>query len=303
MITVSHLSKAYGSQSAVDDLSFVARAGTVTGFLGPNGAGKTTTLRALLGIVRPDRGEALVGGRRYADLAQPLRTVGSLLNARAVSPRRSARDHLLALAVSNGISSSRVDTVLDRCGLASAAKRPAGRFSLGMSQRLGVAAALLGEPEILVLDEPVNGLDPEGIIWIRELLRGLADEGRTVLLSSHLMGEVAQTATDLVIIGRGRLLVQTSVAALVQEVTTTGCVVRTPDPVRLRGLLSDQGWAVTPGATADALTVSGATTDEVGRVAGHHHVVLLELSPLSGSLEDAYLSLTGDAADYVADAA
>ena len=214
MIEVRNLTKTYGAVTAVDDLTVTIRPGRVTGFLGPNGAGKSTTMRAIVGLDRPDSGEVLIGGRRHADDPAPLHTVGALLDARAFHPGRSARTHLQALAATNGIGRHRVEEVLDVVGLRDVAHRRAGGFSLGMGQRLGIAAALLGDPEVVLLDEPVNGLDPEGIRWIRELLRGLAAEGRTVFVSSHLIAEMALTADRLVVIGRGRLLAETTVAAL-----------------------------------------------------------------------------------------
>ena len=217
MIEVQGLTKRYGSQVAVDDLSFTVRPGHVTGFLGPNGAGKTTTMSVILGLDAPSRGRALVNGKPYHDLHEPLHRVGALLDARAVHPGRRARDHLLWLAQSNGIATARVDEVLDLTGMAEAAHRRVGKFSLGMSQRLGIAAALLGDPEILMFDEPVNGLDPEGIRWIRNLLRGLAAEGRTVLVSSHLMSEMALTADHLVVIGRGRLIADASINEVIDR--------------------------------------------------------------------------------------
>ncbi|MGY1671577.1 ABC transporter ATP-binding protein [Geodermatophilus sp. SYSU D00710] len=303
MIEVDGLVKHYGPTRALDGLSFTARPGTVTGFLGPNGAGKSTSLRILLGLDRADAGTATVAGRRYADLRAPLHLVGSLLDARAVAPRLSARAHLLALARSNGIGARRVGEVLATCGLEDAARRPVGGFSLGMSQRLGLAGALLGDPAVLVLDEPVNGLDPEGVIWIRELLRELAGEGRTVLLSSHVMSEMAVTAHDLVVIGRGRLLAQTTVADVTARAEGSGVRVRTPDPRAVADLLRARGLEVTPDGPPDddgrgALWVRAGSTDEVGRIAAEHGVTLLELSARQGSLEDAYLQLTAEVAQY-----
>ena len=230
MLELQDIVKRYGTTTAVDGLSMTARPGAVTGFLGPNGAGKSTALRVLLGLDRPDQGRALVLGRPYAERRAPLQEVGALLDAKAVAPRRGARPHLLALARSNGIPVRRVQQVLDVCGLTDVADRPVGQYSLGMGQRLGIAAALLGDPPVLVLDEPVNGLDPEGIIWIRTLLRSLADEGRTVLLSSHLMTEMALNAEDLVVVARGRLVAQTTVEEVVRRAGGGRVSVRTPDP-------------------------------------------------------------------------
>ena len=299
MLELQDVTKRYGDRRAVDRLSFVARAGTVTGFLGPNGAGKSTSLRVLLGLDRPDEGRALVAGREYASLRAPLHLVGSLLDARAVVPRRGARPHLLALARSNGIPASRVDQVLELCGLAEVAERPAGQYSLGMAQRLGIAGALLGDPAVLVLDEPVNGLDPDGIIWIRGLLRSLAAEGRTVLLSSHLMSEMAMTAQDLVVIGGGSLLRQTTVAQLVADAGGSSVRVRTPDAGRFGQLLEAAGLRARPDeADPTLLDVAGASTDTVGRLAAAHAVTLLELSPQQASLEAAYLELTAGATQY-----
>ncbi|MGY1615845.1 ABC transporter ATP-binding protein [Geodermatophilus sp. SYSU D00691] len=302
MIEVDGLVRHYGTTRALDGLSFTARPGTVTGFLGPNGAGKSTSLRILLGLDRADAGTATIAGRRYAELRAPLHLVGSLLDARAVAPRLSARAHLLALARSNGISAGRVHEVLATCGLEEVARRPVGGFSLGMSQRLGLAGALLGDPALLVLDEPVNGLDPEGIIWIRELLQELAAEGRTVLLSSHLMSEMAMTAHDLVVIGRGRLLAQTTVADVTARAEGSGVRVRTPDPEAFADLLRARGLEVSSdgplAGDREALWVRAGSTDEVGRIAAAHAVTLLELTARQGSLEEAYLQLTGEAAQY-----
>ena len=298
MLELQDVTKRYGGTTAVDGLSFTARPGAVTGFLGPNGAGKSTALRVLLGLDRPDAGRALVAGRPYADRRAPLHEVGSLLDAKGVAPRRGARPHLLALARSNGIAAARVDAVLERCGLTAVADRPAGTFSLGMGQRLGLAVALLGDPPVLVLDEPVNGLDPEGIIWIRTLLRSLAAEGRTVLLSSHLMSEMAMTADALVVVGRGRLIAQTTVADVVGRAAGGRVEVRSTEPDRLRALLREDGLDVQAGE-AGRLLVTATTTDEVGRLAARHAVTLLELTAVQGSLEEAYLQMTADAAQYV----
>ena len=303
MLELVDVDKRYGSTVALDGMTFVARPGTVTGFLGPNGAGKSTSLRVLLGLDRPDRGRALVNGAPYGRLRTPLRTVGALLDARAVVPRRGAYPHLLALATSNGLPARRVREVLDLCGLGTVADRPAGQFSLGMSQRLGIAGALLGDPGVLILDEPVNGLDPEGVIWIRELLRTMAAEGRTVLLSSHLMGELALTAHDLVVVDRGRVIAQTTVADVVARARGTGVVVRSPDAARLAGLLRADGMpAEQDPDDATRLLVDVLSTDPVGLLAAGHAVPVLELTRRDASLEDAYLQLIRDAADGRGDA-
>lgn len=300
MLELQDVVKRYGAKVAIDHLSFTARPGTVTGFLGPNGSGKSTSLRVLLGLDRPDSGRALVHGRPYPQMRAPLHQVGSLLDAKAVVPRRGARPHLLALARSNGIGPARVQHVLELCGLAEVADRPpAGRFSLGMGQRLGLAGALLGDPSVLVLDEPVNGLDSDGIIWIRRLLRSLADEGRTVLLSSHLMSELARTADDLIVIGRGRLIAQNTVAAVVESAAGTAVRVRTPDADRLTDLLRADGLTVARDSDDPThLTVRTGSTDRVGQLAAAHAVTLLELTLRRASLEEAYLQLTSDAAQY-----
>ena len=299
MIELQDIRKRYGTTTAVDGLSLTARPGAVTGFLGPNGAGKSTALRVLLGLERPDDGRALVDGREYAERRAPLHEVGALLDAKAVTPRRGARPHLLALARSNGISARRVQQVLEVCGLEEVADRPAGQFSLGMGQRLGIAGALLGDPPVLVLDEPVNGLDPEGIIWIRNLLRSLAREGRTVLLSSHLMSEMALTAEDLVVVGRGRLIAQTTVEEVVARAGGGRVTARTPDPGRFAQVLRADGFDVTADPDEPTrLHLVGTSTDEIGPLAARHAVTLLELSAEQGSLEQAYLELTAGAAQY-----
>ncbi len=298
MIEVRNLTKVYGATTAVHDLSFTVRPGVVTGFLGPNGAGKSTTMRAIVGLHRPTRGEVLVGGRRYEASPAPLHEVGALLDARAVHPHRTARNHLLAVAATHGIGPDRVEEVLELVGLQAVARRRVGGFSLGMSQRLGIATALLGDPRVVLLDEPVNGLDPEGIRWVRELLRTLADEGRTVLVSSHLMSEMAVTADHLVILGRGRLLADLSMAEMTASVTPA---------VRVRTDRADDLRRLLPGAevTADAgdpgaLSVSGVTATEVARTALDHRILLHELTPVHASLEDAYLAMTRSDVEYQA---
>ncbi|WP_151082571.1 ATP-binding cassette domain-containing protein [Nocardioides cynanchi] len=299
MIEVREVSKRYARTVALDKMSFEVRPGVVTGFLGPNGAGKSTTFRILLGLDRPDEGSGRVLGRRYADLPRPMTRVGVLLDARAVAPRLSARNHLLALARSNGLSRSRVDEMLELSGLAGAADRAVGRFSLGMAQRLGIAAALLGDPPVLMLDEPVNGLDPDGILWLRELLRDLAAEGRTVFLSSHLMSEVALTATDLVVVGAGRVIAETTVDEVVDRASESGVTVRSPELHLFAEVLRARGFDCTAlQEDPPAVLVRGCRTDDVGQVAAEHGIVLHELAPRRASLEDAYFELTRNAAQY-----
>jgi ABC-2 type transport system ATP-binding protein len=301
VIEVDRLTKRFGPVTAVDDLSFAVRPGTVTGFLGPNGAGKTTTLRVILGLDAPSSGAALVGGRRYQDFIRPLRQVGSLLDATALPSGRPAWFHLLAIAQSNGIGRRRVSEVLELTGLETVAGRRTGEFSLGMKQRLGIAAALLADPPVLLLDEPVNGLDPEGIHWIRELLRYMAAEGRTILVSSHLMSEMAQTADHLIIIGRGRLLADTPTA---QFMSAAGhdVLVRSPRAGELAGLLTASGAVVTR-EDDGALAVTGMDQAAIGDLAVGHGIAVHELMARHASLEDAYLALTGDSTDYRAGAA
>jgi ABC-2 type transport system ATP-binding protein len=290
MIEIRNLTKTYGAVTAVDDLTVTIRPGRVTGFLGPNGAGKSTTMRAIVGLDRPDAGDVLIGGRRYADHPAPLHTVGALLDARAFHPGRSARAHLRALAATNGIGRHRVDEVLDLVGLRDVADRRAGGFSLGMGQRLGIAAALLGDPEVVLLDEPVNGLDPDGVRWIRDLLRRLAGEGRTVFVSSHLMSEMALTADHLVVLGRGRLLADVSLAELTARADGR-VLVRSPQPVELSRLLVAPGVEVTQ-TGADRLAVVGLSSTEIAQRARDAGLLLTELTPVHASLEDAYLAMT-----------
>ncbi len=296
VIEVNRLTKRFGPVTAVDDLSFAVRPGTVTGFLGPNGTGKTTTLRVILGLEAPTSGTALVGGRRYQEFIRPLHQVGSLLDATALPAGRAAWFHLLALAQSNGIGRRRVMEVLELTGLETVAARRAGEFSLGMKQRLGIAAALLADPPVLLLDEPVNGLDPEGIRWIRQLLRAMAAEGRTILVSSHLMSEMAQTADHLIIIGRGRLLADTSTA---QFVSGTGQDVRvlSPRAWELASLLTASGAVVTP-EDDGGLAVTGMDAAAVGDLAASRGIAVHELMARHASLEEAYLALTGTSAEY-----
>jgi ABC-2 type transport system ATP-binding protein len=297
MIEARGLTKRYGDKLAVDDLTFTVRPGMVTGFLGPNGAGKSTTMRMILGLDAPNQGSVTVNGRPYREHAAPLREVGALLDARSVHPGRSAYHHLLALAQTCGIRRSRVDEVVDAVGLGGAARRRAGGFSLGMGQRLGIAAALLGDPGTVILDEPVNGLDTEGIRWIRSLLQGLAAEGRTVFVSSHLMSEMAMTAQHLIVIGRGRLIADTGMEEFVARAAPGVVRVRSTDPAALAALLRSRDGAVTE-AGDGSLAVSGLTTDDVGRLAGAAGITLLELTAQQTSLEEAFVDLTRDAVEF-----
>jgi ABC-2 type transport system ATP-binding protein len=299
MIEVHGLSKHYGERVAVDDLSFTIKPGTVTGFLGPNGAGKSTTMRLILGLDRPTRGTATVNGKQYRDLAAPLHEVGALLEARAVHTGRSGYNHLLALAQTHGIPRRRIDEVIELVGLESVARKRVGSFSLGMGQRLGVAAALLGDPATVVLDEPANGLDPEGIRWIRNLLKGLASEGRTVFLSSHLMSEMEQTADHLIVIGRGRLIADTDVASFVAQASSGAPVrVRSPQLGELTEALTDRGGAHVTRLEDGALQVFGLTSEQIGEIAAAHRLILHELTPIQVSLEDAFMSLTQDSVEF-----
>ncbi|EPD56226.1 ABC transporter ATP-binding protein [Streptomyces sp. HGB0020] len=300
MIAAEGLTKKYGSVTAVDDLSFDVLPGRVTGFLGPNGAGKTTTLRMVLGLDAPTAGRVTIGGRPYAAHRRPLFEVGVLIDAQAFHGGRSASRHLLALAHSNGIPRRRVHEVLEQVGLGDVAGRRAGGFSLGMRQRLGIAAALLGDPPVLILDEPVNGLDPEGIVWIRTLLKSLAAEGRTVFVSSHLMSEMGQTADHLVVIGRGRLLADTSVEDFVGRTSRDEVRVVTPQATELAELLTDHGVHVRA-VEGERLVATGTDVSTVGRLAADHRIVLLELAAQSASLEEAFMELTRDSADHTAD--
>ena len=297
MIEVENLTKRYGSTTAVDDLTFSLKPGVVTGFLGPNGAGKTTTMRVILGLDHPTAGRTTVGGRAYADLPAPLREVGALLDAKALHGGRSARMHLLALAQSNGIPARRVDEVLGIVGLESVANRRSGAFSLGMGQRLGIAAALLGDPGVLMFDEPVNGLDPEGIVWVRTLMRALASEGRTVLVSSHLMSEMALTAHRLIVIGRGRLIADTSVDEFIASSSQQSVLVRSPFGPALAERLGSAGATVTV-ADDGALHVVGMNAASVGELAAAGGFALHELTPQRASLEEAFMELTRDSLEY-----
>ncbi|MFI7439930.1 ATP-binding cassette domain-containing protein [Nonomuraea indica] len=294
MISLDHLTKRYVDRVAVDDLTLRLRPGAVTGFLGPNGAGKSTTMRMILGLDRPTAGRALVGGRPYHELDNPLRTVGALLDARAVHPGRSVRAHLLALARGNGIPKARVGEVLETVGLGAVAGKRAGTLSLGMSQRLGIAGALLGDPEVLMFDEPVNGLDPDGVRWVRRLMRTLAGEGRTVFVSSHLMSEMQLTADHLVVIGKGRLLAD---APLGEVLAATAVLVRTPHAGDLAARLTAAGIAVERRGENE-LVATGAPIERVGDLAHEAGVRLHELSPREPSLEQAYQELTADSVEY-----
>ncbi|MFD3812879.1 ABC transporter ATP-binding protein [Rhodococcus sp. NPDC058639] len=296
MIEVTGLTKTFGSTTAVDDVTFTVRPGIVTGFLGPNGAGKSTTMRMILGLDRPTSGSALIGGKPYRSLTRPLQTVGALLDAKWVHPNRTARAHLRWLAASNGLPASRVDEVLRQVGLTEVAGKRAGGFSLGMSQRLGLAGALLGDPQVLLFDEPVNGLDPEGIMWIRRFMHALAAEGRTVLVSSHLLSEMAQTADHLVVIGRGRLIADTSVKDFVDRASESVVVVRSPSADELRGALTERGYTVRE--EDGALLVPNVGIAEVGELAASRSLVLHELSSRNASLEDAFMKLTGGHVEF-----
>jgi ABC-2 type transport system ATP-binding protein len=296
MIKAVGLTKRYGPTTAVNRLSFDVQPGQVTGFLGPNGAGKSTTMRMILGLDNPTSGQVTIGGKRYHELKQPLRTVGALLDAKWVHPNRSARAHLAWMARSNKLPARRVDEVLDTVGLTSVAGKRAGGFSLGMSQRLGIAAALLGDPEVLLFDEPVNGLDPEGILWIRKFMHRLAEEGRTVFVSSHLLSEMALTATQLIVIGRGELISQSSTTDFVARAAENTVRVRSPQLAALRAVLvGASAQVVDEGA---ALVVSGMDSDKIGELAAANSIVLHELSPHVGSLEQAFMQITGDSVEY-----
>jgi ABC-2 type transport system ATP-binding protein len=300
-IVVDHLSKHYKAVKAVDDLSFVVESGRVTGFLGPNGAGKTTTLRMLLNLVTPTAGTATIGGSRYADLDEPIRRVGGILEASAAHKARTGRNHLRIICRAAGIPLERADEVLALVGLTEAANRKFKGYSLGMRQRLGIAAAMLGDPRVLILDEPANGLDPEGIRWIRNLLRSLADEGRTILVSSHLMSEMSMMADWLIVVGRGRLIADSTVEGFVQLAAGDAVRVRTPDIARLRLLAGAlEGVTVKEDLVGDssALTLQGISCEAVGELAAANRIVLHELSPEQASLEEAFMRLTMDSVEY-----
>jgi ABC-2 type transport system ATP-binding protein len=301
MIEIDGLTKRYGDKAAVDGLSFVVEPGVVTGFLGPNGAGKSTTMRLIAGLDRPTSGTVRVNGKHYPGAAAPMAELGILLDARSVHPGLSARNNLLALARTAGIGRRRVDEVIELAGLAEVAGARAGGFSLGMGQRLGVAAALLGQPQTVVLDEPVNGLDPDGVRWIRLLLKSLADEGRTVFVSSHLMSEMAQTATQLVVLGRGKLITEASVKDFTGHATTGGVLVRTPETARLGQVLAAPGVTVVNDGT-DLIRVSGITAEQIGAAAWGAHLPVYELTPTRASLEEAFMQVTKDSVEYHAGA-
>ncbi len=298
MIEVAGLTKTYGRVRAVDDLSFVVRPGRVTGFLGPNGAGKSTTMRLILGLDTPTAGTATVGGRRYRDLERPLTRVGALLDAKWVHPNRTARNHLRWMAAANGIPSERVDVCLALVGLSEVAHKRAGGFSLGMSQRLGLAAALLGDPGVLLFDEPVNGLDPEGIVWVRGFMKSLAAQGHTVLVSSHLLSEMALTADDVVIVGRGRLVWHGAMADFIAQHSESSVRVRSPRAEELSRALALRGVAVAATGEPGVLTVTGVSTDVVGDIAAAAGIVVHELAGRTTSLEEAFMRLTAGAVEY-----
>jgi ABC-2 type transport system ATP-binding protein len=298
VIAARDLTKTYGTKTAVDGITFTVEPGRVTGFLGPNGAGKSTTMRMILGLDRPSAGSVTVNGRRYADSPAPLREVGALLEARALHPGRSARDHLRWLAVSNAIPAARVDAVLGLVGLEAVAGQRVGKFSLGMGQRLGIAVALLGDPPVVVLDEPVNGLDPEGIRWVRTLARQLADEGRTVFVSSHLMSEMALTADHLVVIGRGTVLADCSTTEFIADHASSYVRVRSPQRGEVADLLRRSGLDVA--AQDDELRVQGLDAAAVGELIGRSGLYLHELTLVRSSLEDAFMTLTADSVEYSA---
>jgi ABC-2 type transport system ATP-binding protein len=297
VIRLERLTKRYGDKTAVDDVSAVIEPGRVTGFLGPNGAGKSTTMRMIVGLDRPTAGTVTVNGKHYAEHRAPLREVGSLLEARAVHPGRTAANHLRAVAATHGIPRGRVDEVLGLTGLSAVAGKRVGTFSLGMGQRLGIAVALLGDPKTLILDEPVNGLDPEGVLWVRHLTRTLAAEGRTVFLSSHLMSEMAQTADHLIVLGRGRILADAPIAEVVAGATQGIVRVRTPDGDRLERAVAAPGVSVRRHDDG-SLEVLGATAPQIGDAALAAGVAVHELTPVNASLEEAYLTLTQDDVEY-----
>ncbi len=298
MIEARNLTKDYGDKRAVDDLSFIVRPGVVTGFLGPNGSGKSTTIRLILGLDAPGGGDATVNGKHYRERAAPLHEVGALLEARSVHSGRSAYNHLLALAQTHGLPRRRVDELIDFVGLHDVAHKRAGQFSLGMGQRLGIASALLGDPSTLILDEPVNGLDPEGIHWMRNVLKALAAEGRTVFVSSHLMSEMALTADQVIVIGRGRLIADTSVDEFVGQASGKLVRVRSPRAAELRGVLAGPGVTISEAADGGLLEVNGLSAAEIGDAASDHAIPIHELTPLQASLEEAFMTLTRDEIEF-----
>ena len=297
MIEAHDLTKTYGSKTAVGGVSFTVRAGQVTGFLGPNGAGKSTTMRMIMGLDRPTSGSVTVNGLPYAQHKAPLHEVGALLDAKAVHTSRSAYNHLLAMAATHGIAKSRVREVIEMTGLDAVARKKAGGFSLGMGQRLGIAAALLGDPQTLILDEPVNGLDPEGVLWVRNLVRYLASQGKTVFLSSHLMSEMAQTADHLVVIGRGRIIADAPVKDIIAGTRQTRTLVRTGESHQLSALLAGNGVTVDQ-SEPETLTVTGLESRRIAKLALDNGVLIYELTPQVSSLEDAYFDLTKDEVEY-----
>ena len=299
MIEANHLTKRYGKTVAVNDISFTVKPGQVTGFLGPNGAGKSTTMRMILGLDTPTSGEVRVDGQPYHQLADPLRSVGALLDAGAIVGGRTAANHLTWLADSNGIARRRVDEVLDMVGLADVAGRRVGTFSLGMNQRLGIAAAMLGDPQTVMFDEPINGLDPEGILWIRNFMKSLASEGRTVFLSSHLMSEMAQTADHLIVIGRGRIIADAGTDEFINRHTAPSVRVRAVKQADLAAALTQRGARIDRESDG-TLTVTGLDSAAIGRAARTHDITLIELAPLGSTLEAAYFDLTKDETDYQA---
>lgn len=304
MIDVANLSKHYGSVRAVDDLTFTVKPGVVTGFLGPNGAGKSTTMRMILGLDSPTSGSAFINGQRYKDMKNPLREVGALLDAKAVHPNRSAANHLRWIAQSNGIPSSRVDEVLGLVGLSDVAGKRAGGFSLGMGQRLGLATALLGDPGVLLLDEPVNGLDPEGIRWVRSFLKALAAEGRSVFVSSHMLSEMALTADDLVVIGQGKLIAETTVYDFVKNSSQSAVLVRTEHLPEFKMVLEEEQIEFTEEQDEEnrpVVVIPGQSTDFIGALAYSTGILLKQLSERKASLEDAFMEMTGDAVQYRTD--
>jgi ABC-2 type transport system ATP-binding protein len=299
MIEVTGLTKRYGTTTAVRDLHFTVRPGIVTGFLGPNGSGKSTTMRLILGLDAPNAGRALINGKPYREHPAPLCECGALLEARSVHPGRSAYNHLLVQAQTHGIPRARVGSLIEMVGLEKVARKRAGTFSLGMGQRLGIASALLGDPKVLMFDEPVNGLDPEGILWVRNLLKGLAADGRTVLVSSHLMSEMAQTAEHLIVIGRGQLLADMSTDEFVRSAAKRSVRVRSPQASRLRELISGPDVTVAE-PESSVLEVSGLGPEQIGELAAREGIVLHELTPLEASLEEAFMELTRDDVEFQA---
>jgi len=302
MIEARGLTKRFGDKLAVDQLTFTVEPGRITGFLGPNGAGKTTTMRLILGLDRPTRGSVTVHGREFSRLAYPMHELGALLDAKAVHGGRSAYNHLLCLAQANGIPRRRVGQVLDLVGLADVARKRSKGFSLGMGQRLGIAAALLGDPAILMFDEPVNGLDPEGILWIRNLMKALAAEGRTIFVSSHLMSEMENTADHLLVIGRGRLIADCSVAEFIERNSVQSVRVRTPEPDALAALIGAAGGGAVPAAGGGVLVAQGLTAERIGDLAFEHGIRVHELTPAQASLEEAFMELTSDSVEFRAHA-